>query len=607
MNSVTPRFMLEKKAVESLFVIFRPKSESSFALKFWRYLLFTVVICGCASTHEPHSAELASPPPEAASDVSVQAAQPARSAEVLREARGLLEIGSPDSLGKALTLIESRGLSQSEYGRMIYAIGALMIDRIYPDSGVIHGEVSPPAHLSFAKIIHDVQQGVWTPPPLDNTDYLTNVLPCMVLTTNSSEDINNAALPFLQKARRINPAGVLAVYFSALISERAGRLLDARRLYDEAVTLSNAGCYPAFLGIARILAHLQRHDDAITLLLEVSRLYPDNIAARRQLALSYIAAEEWEKADTAIAEVLSRNYRNPEFLLLQAQVFIQLSRYNQAQLPLDTYVSTGGRATNRQYLFLRARLAWEGNRSRSAATTQLRALLAVAPNDTEAQIYLARLLLHSSQATFKTEGRQILERLLKERSMKESPLNPEIVQLALDDAIERGAWMEANTYLGEILKETPTLPALRNAVIVKNGLGDRAAALDFARNAVAAYPDDENARIELIGMLTESDLRAERDEGALMINTILPTLKDAPLRSRVYYYRSRLRANEEDAVSDLRVSLLEDPRNVDALLGLIAIYDRRKDSRRVTFYLQQALVLAPDNPEVSRLRFLYGQ
>jgi Tfp pilus assembly protein PilF len=406
----------------------------------------------------------------------------------------------------------------------------------------------------------------------------------------------------LQKARRINPAGVLAVYFSALISERTGRLLEARQLYDEAVTLSNAECYPAFLGIARILARLQRHDDAITLLLDVSRLYPNNIAARRQLANSYIAAGEWEKADTVIAEVLSRNYRNPEFLLMQTRVFIELRQYNQAQLPLDTYVPAGGPSTNRQYLFLRARLAWEGNRSRSAAATALRALLAATPNDTEAQIYLARLLLSSSQAASKTEGRQILNRLLKQ-----SPLSPEIIQLALDDAIERGAWTDANIYLEEILKGTPSLSVFQSAVIVKNGLGDRAAALDFARNAAAAYPDDENAQIGLIGMLAESALRAERDESALMINTVLPTLKNATLRSRAYYYRSRLRSSEEDAVGDLRTSLLEDPRNVDALLGLIAIYDKRKDTRRVTFYLQQALVLAPDNPEVNRLRLLYGQ
>jgi tetratricopeptide (TPR) repeat protein len=520
--------------------------------------------------------------------------------EILKEALGLLEIGSSGSLRNALRLIEGRVLSQSEYGRMLNAVAALLVNRIYPDAGITHEAVNPPLHLAYTKIIADVQQGTWTPPPADSNDYLTNLLPCVVLMTAATADVNNAALPFLEKARQINPQGVLAVYFSALVYERQGRLLDARRLYDEAVTFANGECYPAFLGIARILARVGRHDEAIALLIETARLYPDNIASRRQLAVSYIAAEEWEKADEVIAVVLARNSRNPEFLLMQARVFIELGRYNQAPLPLDTYVPAGGAATNRQYLFLRARLAWEGNRSRSAAVTSLRTILAAAPHDIEARVYLAQLLLGSSQAAFKTEGRQLLADLLREPSP-----STEVFQLALEDAIAREAWMEADGYLAETLKNAPSLSGLKNAVIVKKGLGDHVLALDFARNAAAAFPDNENTQLDLIGMLVESEEKAERDEGSRMIDAALTTLQTADARSCAYYYRSRLRANDEDAVNDLRAGLLEDPRNVDALLALIAIYDRRKDARRVTFYLQQALVLAPDHPEVTRLRLLY--
>jgi Tfp pilus assembly protein PilF len=560
-------------------------------------LLAAALVCGCATNHTPEPARTETP--ESASGTAPRST---RAAEVLQEARGLLEIGSPPSLRDALALIEGRGLSQSEYGRMLNAVAAMILDRIYPDINIAHEEVSPPAHLAYAKIINDVSERKWVPPPSDSTDYLTNVLPCVILLGNTVTETNNTALFFLQKARRINPAGVLAVYLTAVVYERTGRLLEARQLYDEAVSLSNAECYPAFLGIARILARSNRHDDAIALLLELARLYPDNIAARRQLANSYIAAEDWDKADTAIAEVLSRNYRNPEFLLMQTRVFIELGRYNQAQLPLDSYIASGGQETNRQYLFLRARLAWEGNRSRAVASTQLRAILAATPNDVEAQVYLTRLYLGANQDTYKAEGRQMLDRLLKQPAP-----GPEIIQLALDDAIARSAWAEADAYLETMLGGTPSLSSLQRAVLVKNGLGDHAAALGFARNAVEAFPDNENARLELIGMLAESGLRPEREDAALMINTAIPTLKTAAARSRAYFYRSRLRANEEDAVTDLRTSLLEDPRNVNALLGLITIYGRRSDIRRVTFYLQQALVLAPDNPEVNRLRLLYEQ
>jgi Tfp pilus assembly protein PilF len=573
---------------------------------FMLYVFGIALTASCASMRPP---DLPSPPEpmvtpvpaETAADTSPQTERYMTAAEMLQETRGLLEIGSPQSLRAALALIEGRGLSQSEYGRMMNAIAALIIDRIYSDAGITHGPVDSPLHLSFTRIISDVEKGVWTPPPADSSDYLSNVLPCVILMTNASADVNNAALPFLQKARRLNRKGVLAVYFSGLIYERMGRLFDARQLYDEAVTLSGAECYPAFLGIARILARSDKHNEAISLLLDLVRLYPDNLAARRQLANSYIGAGEWANADSVIAAVLSRDYRNPEFLLMQARVSIELGRYNQAQLPLDTYIPAGGNGTNRQYLFLRARLAWEGNRSRSTATAQLRAILAVTPDDSDTQIYLARLLLGATQAAFKMEGRQMLERLLSQ-----PPLTQAVLQLALDDAISRQLWAEADAYLQEILKEEPpTLASLKNAVLVKTGLGDRAAALGFSRTAAAAFPADENTRMDLAGILVESSVQEERDEGGRMIDAVLPELKNASERSRAHYYRSRLRANDEDAINDLRSSLLEDPRNVNALLGLIAIYDKRKDTRRVTFYLQQALVLAPENTEVDRLRRIY--
>jgi tetratricopeptide (TPR) repeat protein len=542
-------------------------------------------------------------PQEQGRGETAQTAHSLTAAETLVEARRFLETGSPKAIRAALSLIEERDLLQSEYGRMMNAVAALMADRVYPDAGITYGEVNPPLHLPYAKIITEVRNGAWNPPSADSSDYLALTLPCVILVSNTSPDVNNAALPYLRKARRINPKGILAAFLAALALERTGQLLEARQLYDEAVTLSNAECYPAFLGIARILARANRYDDAITLLLELIRLYPENIAARRQLANSYIAAGEWAKAEDVISGVLSRNYRNPEFLLLQARVFIELGRYNQAQLPLDSYESAGGPENSRQYFFLRARLAWEGNRSRSAAVAQLRRTLAIAPDDVAAQIYLTRLLLGSTQPANVTEGRQMLRRL-----QSRQPVSPEVIHLALQDAIAREAWAEADGYLTEILQDDPpTLSILQSAVMVKNGLGDRPAALGFARKMADAFPGNETALLDLIGMLIQSNVRAERNEGEQMIAAALPALKNVSERSRAYYYRSRLRTNDEDTIADLRTSLLENPRNIDAILGLIAIYEKRKDTRRVTFYLQQAIVLAPNHPEVNRIRLLYEQ
>jgi hypothetical protein len=53
-------------------------------------------------------------------------------------------------------------------------------------------------------------------------------------------------------------------------------------------------------------------------------------------------------------------------------------------------------------------------------------------------------------------------------------------------------------------------------------------------------------------------------------------------------------------MNDLRSSLFEDPRNLNALLAIFEIYHRRRDERRAVYYLKQALAIAPDNPQLKR-------
>jgi tetratricopeptide (TPR) repeat protein len=559
--------------------------------------------CGCATERALPSSAVPADKPAAARNPARETPRTATAAlEFLQEARSRLEIGSPRSIRGALTLLDEQGLSQSEYGRMMNAIAALMLERVYPDSGVAHAKIDLPQGLPYTKIIAEVQRGVWLPPAA-SADYFTNLLPCLILTSDASPQVNAAALPYLKKARESNPQGVLAAYLTGLVYERDGQWYEARQWYDKAAALSDAECYPAFLGITRILYRLGKNDEAIALLVELIRLYPNNVAARRQLANNYLTLQEWNEAGAVIAAVLALNYRNPEFLLMQTRVFIELGQYNQALLPLDTYVPAGGQETNRNYLFLRARLAWEGNHSRSAAVVHLRAVVAANPNDMEALVYLARLLLGSNQESYKTDGRQMLKRLLAQ-----DPLNREVLRLSMNDAIGRRAWVEADGYLDSVMRNgTPALSDMQNAVTIKTGLQDRDAALQYARDAASAFPQAEDVQVNLIGMLVDSEKSAERSEGEQLIEAVLPALKTAKEKSRVYFYRSRLRARDEDALSDLRASLLEDPRNVNALLAIIAVYDQRKDTRRVVFYLQQALVLAPDNPEVNRLKLVYQQ
>jgi Tfp pilus assembly protein PilF len=83
-----------------------------------------------------------------------------------------------------------------------------------------------------------------------------------------------------------------------------------------------------------------------------------------------------------------------------------------------------------------------------------------------------------------------------------------------------------------------------------------------------------------------------------MIDGRLSSLQGGALKSRYYYLRSRTRPSEDQAMSDLRSSLFEDPRNLDALIAMFGVYHRRRDDRRAVYYLKQALAISPEDPRL---------
>jgi hypothetical protein len=91
-----------------------------------------------------------------------------------------------------------------------------------------------------------------------------------------------------------------------------------------------------------------------------------------------------------------------------------------------------------------------------------------------------------------------------------------------------------------------------------------------------------------------------------MIDSRLPALTGGTLKSRYFYLRSRVRTNEDSIMNDLRSSLFEDPRNLNALIAMFEIYHHRRDERRAVYYLKQALALAPDNPQLKRYEAEYA-
>jgi uncharacterized protein HemY len=206
--------------------------------------------------------------------------------------------------------------------------------------------------------------------------------------------------------------------------------------------------------------------------------------------------------------------------------------------------------------------------------------------------------MESGRSEDRQEGQDLLRRLLNSPAPSLTVIN-----LALQDAIHREAWREARPYLDRLLSERRSSQDLLQAYTVERGMGNNAAALSFARELYERDTFNEEGVFAYISALIDT---GRQDEAGRMIENRLNSIAGGSLKSRYYYLRSRLRNNEESRMNDLRSSLFEDPRNLDALIAMFEIYHRRKDERRAVYYLKQAQALAPDNPQIRRYEAEYG-
>jgi tetratricopeptide (TPR) repeat protein len=478
------------------------------------------------------------------------------------------------------------------------AVNGTLLRILYP---AVSAQIPPqdlPQNHNYARILRDAERGVYSPVP-SSRDFLELVLPFLAYYNgqSGSRDQLLAALPDLQRAQELNPASVLPPYFIGIIFERTGRLEEAFEQYTKVWALSSE-CYPAALSMARVLDLQSRAGEAVELLLDLAIHFPDNLQIKRQLAIAYYKAGDWSRAEPAIAEILQRDNRDGDFILMRAHIMVEQGQFVQAQAPLDIYASIN--PNNRLYLFLRARVQFEGYRNRDAALTYLRSLLRNAGGamDDDASVYAARLFMESSREADQTEGRNLLTRLLDDPAPSLT-----VITLALQDAIRRQAWAEARPYMGRLLSERRSSQDLLDAYTVEKEQGNNAAALSYARELYQRDSSFEEGTVAYITALIDT---GRREEAARIIDTRLRNAPAGAPRSRYHFLLSRTRTNEEDSLNDLRSSLFEDPRNLNALIAMFEIYHRRRDERRAVYYLKQALALAPNNPQLKRYEEEYA-
>ncbi|MDR2807871.1 MAG: tetratricopeptide repeat protein [Spirochaetaceae bacterium] len=515
---------------------------------------------------------------------------------VTDEIRSLIEIGTPESLLQASDLIRSMpAVTATEFGRTMNMVIVTFIHQIYPDTPFQEQTVDPVQTHRYTKIINDVKQGLWTPPLASSQDYLEYILSCLVILSETRREQVLRLEPYLIQAGALNSNSVLAPYFLGLVYEYSGDMNKASDKYEQVCRLS-AQMYPAVLGLARVMINTGRTQEAIRILQDMLTKQPDYTSIKRQLAIAYYEHKDWDRAESATREVLERNTKDSDLVLIRAHILVELGRFSQAQQALDAYASANN-GNNNLYLFLRARVQNEGFHNRDAALNYLRSLLRSSPSEDEIVIYTARVLMDSPRADEGNEGRALLQKLVA--GTKEPPL--EVIALLLKDALRQEAWQEAEPYINYILMQRRLPDDLLDAYTVEHGVGNTAQALSYARELYEQDSSNEEGSIVYITALIDT---GRTDEARSLIESKLSTVTPGPMKSRYYYQRSRLQRGDDLLLSNLRSSLFEDARNLDALIAMFEFYHRKKDSRALS-YLKQALALSPDNPQLQRYKADY--
>ena len=499
---------------------------------------------------------------------------------------------------QALDLIRTRELSGVDFGRMMSGINIVLIRFVYPDSTVRLPALDLPQTFNYTRIIREAERGNYTRPPENSSDFFEFILPFMAVNAQNAAGRYNDTLRDLAIAGELRPSSLLPHYFRGILCEYTGRYAEAGAAYRAASAISDE-CYPALAGIARVTMLAGNTAEAVALYTDLVIRYPDNMNLKRQLAVSYFQNRDWSRALPAVDEILQAAPRDGEFLLMKAHILIEQGQYLQANAPLDVYSAIN--SNNRSYLFMRARVQAEGNRNRDSALNYLRSIIRNNPDDTEALIYAARLLMESSRASDQSEGMEILSRL---RQTAGSSI--EVLSLSLRDAVRREAWQEAQSFLNRILSVRRSVQDLTDGYYIERGLGNNSRALSFAGELYDKDNSNNDYAIIYISALIDN---SRRDEASRLIESRLASSSGAAgagTRSRLYFLRSRIQGNEEAVLGELRSSLFEDPRNLDALIAMFEIYHNRREERRAVYYLRQALAISPDHPRLKRYESEYA-
>lgn len=559
--------------------------------------LFSTLIFSCASVPEQTAGGLVSGKfsgnPEEKTAINHQASEEKKNRKytyfstIPESIMADVEIGSPSSLRRAIQAIRKQDSELTENEKVLIAVESNIMRMVWTNERVDWESPEVSQGNSYLGAINSAKNGIYDT-STGNVDFLTIVLPSLVVTKVSDvSSFFTDSEAALKKGLSLCPDSVLASYL-------LGTLYKKNSMYEKSVEqFGNAvkkapEVFQVLFAYAESLylsGNVQESEAQVNSLLVK---YPSDLGVLKLGAQIYFLKKDYSKAEEYISRVLQQEPNDLESVLFRTRILIQKKDYIHAASLLDVYSRQD--STSKDYLLLRSQIQFEWSKNNAAAVATIENALKNYPKDKDVLLYAARI----SSATGLSVAGQSAE-YYANQVLSIAPEEKSALFYATEGFIRKKEWQKAYETSSKLLRESDSdRETLFNHVEICLALKRYDEAWNLVSQAYRQSPSDENVVQSYISVMVASGRNAQ---ALSLINQQIDSA-GSKLKSFLYYQRSFLHETESLSLSDLRSSLIANPRNSDALYRLYEIYYAKNDYRKAQYYLKQVVALNPNDAEL---------
>jgi tetratricopeptide (TPR) repeat protein len=551
-----------------------------------RGILIALSLCllaSCATKPEPAKlTETEEPEPAAAAPAEPTPQE--RETLLWEEVRKSIAKGYPSSLRSAYREISESPFIRTPEGVELAYVSFRLYETLYPLSLDFTNPYEPPQGNILSLLFAEALAGEYPSVAGKDVSFITLIVSTLACLRSSDQEIFDLCEEGLSNLEILVPDSVFPPLLRGTMAEKQGRSKEAFDFYAKALSLA-PDCYPATIGIGRLLLSSGRYGAVLETLDPVVKEYGGNGELYTLQCEAYLGIGNLREASLYAERALALTPDSLHLLVLRARILEAQGNNEQAK----KLVTAAERQSWREPgLFLvKAKLLVKDGYIDEALEILSRGSAAF-PEDITLKEARGLLLLQSGRAM---EGTALLE-----ATISRNPSRIQALIILIDAAIAESRWTDAASLLSRALAVEENAELWRRAALVASQAGNHELALAYGEKLRKAKPESAEAWIPSIRALIA--LKRLPEAGALIAEGF-SRVKTAGMRSQFYYLESLAAQDDERKIESLRKALLEDLQNLEALMEIARIYRSRGDYRQAYRYLKQAAAIAPLNPQIA--------